>query len=205
MVRELMFKTLVVATVLLGLHLRAQDVAYPKDEAVPLAMDDSDVLRKAKIPEAERGAIARAIDTTGWNGAVVHGPYSEHFDVLDTPIEFRDLNHDGISEVVVKGLACSPTGNCAIGVLKKTPSGYRMILNSLGQSVSIQNERFNGFNEIVVYMHGSATSGITKVYRYMRGRYRRVGCFYVEFQVVEGGEVKELDEPRVTPCGAPPQ
>jgi len=183
----------------------AQDVSYPTDVAKPLELDDSHELRKMKISESERTAIARAINAASWSRGNVSGPDSAQFDVLDTPVEMMDLNRDGVSEVIVQGLACSPTGNCAIGVLKTTASGYRVILDSIGQSISIQETRAGGFNEIVVFMHGSASSSTTKIYHYLRGRYRRVGCYNVDLQVLEDGEARELDEPRITPCGAPPQ
>ena len=116
-------------------------------------------------------------------------------------MENLDLKSDGNPEVIAQAvLGCSPTGNCSLWIFRKTDKGYALILDSFGQTFTVQHTRTNGFADIVVAMHGSATESTLKVYRYDRGRYRRADCYEADWSVLEGDTVRELNEPRITPC-----
>jgi hypothetical protein len=69
---------------------------------------------------------------------------------------------------------CSPTGNCGLYGFERAKSGWRQILNSLGQMCSILPSSHGGRQDISAYMHGSATDGILKTYRWRGNRYVRV-------------------------------
>jgi|SRR5579859_6201352 len=124
--------------------------------------------------------------------------------VENTRIEKLDLNGDGAAEVIVQGVGevwgCSPTGNCPLWILLKTPSGYKTIVDSVGQSFSVMKTRTNGFRDLVVGMHGSATSQELKLYSYKNGRYVKAGCYEAGWAVLVNGEMQALEQPVIKKC-----
>ena len=122
--------------------------------------------------------------------------------MLDTRVLTTDLNHDGLSEIIAQPVGnefCSPTGNCPFWVFRKTGSIYKLVLNGLGQTFTLQPNYTNGFRDIVVAMHGSAFDQELKLYRYRNGRYYRESCYDASWQARDNPEVI-LKEPRITPC-----
>lgn len=169
-------------------------------------------LRQAKVADAERAAISEAI-------ANQIGPYRPEMKflginseqqlkdaILDTPIELVDLNDDGVPEIIAQGTpkeGCSPTGNCPFWIFQKSGGEYR-VLASRGavQTFQIQRGRSNGFRDVVVEMHGSATEKTLRLLQYRRGKYHVAGCYDANWTVLEGDTVRELKEPLLTPCKA---
>lgn len=167
-------------------------------------------LREAKVTNEERMAIANAI-------ANQVGPYMPDMKfigieseqqlkdaTLNTRVELVDLNGDGIPEVIAQGankLGCSPTGNCSFWVFQKSGREYRLLVSLRAiQTFQIQRSRSNGFSDIVVEMHGSATQRTLRLLRYGNGKYYKAGCYDANWSVLEGGTIRELKEPRLTPC-----
>ena len=121
---------------------------------------------------------------------------------LETRIKLIDLNGDGVFEVVAQGMiGCGATGNCAFWVLRDTKEGYEIILEGTAQTITIQPSTSNGFRDIVLSTHGPATSGGLTLYQYnKKGFYEDVGSCGYDWTVLEGDKVRELKEPRITPC-----
>jgi hypothetical protein len=69
------------------------------------------------------------------------------------------------------------------------------------QSFTIERTRTNGFRDIVLAMHGSATESQLTLYKYANGAYHDVACYDANWTVLEGDTIRELKEPRITPCG----
>ncbi len=161
-------------------------------------------LRKAKLSQRQKDAILRAI-------AHQLRPMMSDLDIksedqlrkvaLDTRIRMIDLDHDGIPEVVAQGMVnCSATGNCPFWVFRRFRRGYRFLLEGEAQTFTIQPSLTNKFHDIVLSVHGSASeSGLTD-YRYIDGTYHDVGCYDASWTILEGDEVRDLKEPRITPC-----
>jgi hypothetical protein len=161
-------------------------------------------LRNAKLTEQSRNAIARAI-------ADQIRPMMADLEIksetelkgkaLDTRITLIDLNSDGTPEVVAQGLVnCGATGNCPFWVLQKSNPGYEVLLEGEAHAFTIQRSRTNGFCDIVLSTHGSYSSGGLTTYQYQEGVYKDVGCYNYEWTALEGEKVRELKEPRITPC-----
>jgi hypothetical protein len=120
---------------------------------------------------------------------------------LNTPVRFVDLNSDGTPEVLAQGYSdksgCSPTGNCPLWVFQKTTQGYNLLLDAVSQSFTIERNRTNGYDDIVVAMHGSAFSSGLTVYQYRNGAYSGVACYAADWLSPAG---EELKEPLITAC-----
>jgi hypothetical protein len=169
-------------------------------------LSGKDWLEKARIRKAEREAIAEAITEELKSS-------KEDFDldtkenlreaVMKTRVKMIDLNGDGVPEVVAQAFAgCSATGNCPFWIFRKTGKHYEPLLETNGQTFTIQKHSTRGYKDIVVSVHGSATqSGLTD-YRYSDGQYVAAGCYDAEWEVLEGNEVREWKAPRITsyPC-----
>lgn len=163
-------------------------------------------LRDTKIGASERAALAKAIEAQigpvnprdpkmASNAQVKQA-------VLNANIEMIRLGQDGKEPLQVVAQVqhlCSPTGNCQLWFFRRTPHGYRLLLDAIGQGFTVQKTAANGFWDLVVNMHSSATDQWLKVYRYARGRYWRVACYDADWAPLENGVIHQLDEPRITP------
>jgi hypothetical protein len=149
----------------------------------------------------------------GDRAALLHALAREfsHYPTPPTPIEraegalvkFVDLNGDGIPEVIAQpiGNICG-AANCPLDVFQKTGTNYRVILEKgAAQAVTTQETKTNGYLDVIVGMHGSATEQELFVYQFRQGRYWRTHCFDASFTYVDkDGEVHELEGARITPC-----
>lgn len=175
-------------------------------------------LREAKITDKQRRAIAHAVADQlrpmcfGPETACVTAPISSTGEitseaelqqaVLDTRTALIDLNDDGVAEVVAQGMVdCGATGNCPFWIFRKTKLGYELLLDGEAQTFTIQKSKTNGFHDIVLSTHGSSSSGNLVDYHYEEGAYQQAGCYDYDWTVLEGDNVRELKEPRITPCG----
>lgn len=165
-------------------------------------------LRNANLAKHDRTAIAEAITDEirpMMEDPVVKSEIESGADLrkkaLDTRIALIDLNGDGIPEVIAQGMvACSADGNCPFWVFRKSKHGYDVILEGDAQTFTVQASSTNGFRDLVLSTHGSSSSGSLTAYHYRDGVYKDVGCYGYEWTVLEGDTVRELKEPRITPC-----
>jgi hypothetical protein len=164
-------------------------------------------LRKARLTTQRRNAIGSAIAShlrpiclTEDFGCAAD-MRELHKAVLNTQVALIDLNGDGVSEVAAQGmLNCGATGNCPFWVLRKVKSRYEILLDGLAQTFTIQEAKTNGFHDIVLSIHGSYSSGTLTHYRYNQGAYDEAGCYDYDWTALEGDQVRDLKEPRITPC-----
>jgi hypothetical protein len=172
------------------------------------ALTSKQSLRHAKVTIAERAAIAKAIadqlkPDMGGLGGMTDRELEEI--ALDTPVKLVDLNGDGTPEIIAQGTpqdgGCSPTGNCRFWVFQKSDREYRLLFyREAIQSFTLQPSRSNGFTDIIIRMHRSATESTLTLLQYREGRYYQMGCYDANWSVLEGNSVHELKEPRLTPC-----
>lgn len=161
-------------------------------------------LRSAKLKEQSKNAIAKTIadQIRPMMGELEIKTETELREkAFATRITLLDLNGDGVSEVIAQGMvSCGATGNCPFWVLKKSKPGYEVILDGEAQTFTVQQYSTNGFRDIVLSTHGSYSSGGLTNYQYRAGAYRDVGCYSYDWTAMEGENVRELKEPRITPC-----
>lgn len=125
---------------------------------------------------------------------------------VETRVALVKLHPGSTPDVVAQWMGnglCSPTGNCPFWIFERRTGSYKLILKGFGQSFTVQNTQTNGYRDVVISMHGSATSSELSLYKYEKGRYRKAGCFDAEWAIREGDTFRDLKEPQVTPeaCG----
>ncbi len=122
----------------------------------------------------------------------------------ETRLKLVDLNDDGVPEVIAQpvGDICSPTGNCPFWVFQNTASGYKVILEKGAvQAFTIQPTRTNGFSDLVLEMHGSATERELYLYEFTQNRFRRIACYDANWTYLDqNSKLQDLKAPRITPC-----
>ena len=187
---------------------KRQTVSNPENfhwdwkESQELKADQS--VRNSKLAEQDRKEVAIAIaDEIRPMMADVEIKSQAELKkkALDTRIALIDLNGDGIPEVVAQAMVgCGATGNCPFWVFRKSKRGYDAILQGEAQTFTVQPSSTNGFRDIVLSTHGSYSSGGLTDYHYRDGVYKDVGCYGYEWTVLEGETIRELKEPRITPC-----
>ncbi len=198
--------------------LLLQGVAFPKASRIfhwdwrqSDGLSGATSLKDAKMPDSDRAALAKAIE--GYIGPPDgRDPEMATEDqvktaVLNASVKILALNEDEKAPLEVVAEIqhyCSPTGNCSMWFFRKTPQGYKLLIDSIGQDFTVEKTSTNGFRDLVVAMHSSAFEKWLKVYRYAHGRYWRAACYDWDTQVLgSDGEVHQLNEPRITPtpCG----
>lgn len=120
----------------------------------------------------------------------------------ETRIKFVDLNGDGVAEVIAQPVGydfCGAVGNCRFWVFQRTDSGYRLILNGTAQTFTVQRSRTNGYLDLVLALHDSATEQELLEYRFSAGQYRRTTCYNASWTASINSEIR-LKAPLITPC-----
>ena len=73
-----------------------------------------------------------------------------------------------------------------------------MILNGGAQTFAIEDTITNGFRDVTLGLHNSATESELRPYRFSDGRYRKRGCFDANWTKEIDGPL--LKKPIITPC-----
>jgi hypothetical protein len=105
-----------------------------------------------------------------------------------TQIKAVDLGDNGVREFLAQGSGvgptpprlCSPTGNCDVWVFS------------------------NGFHDLVLGQHGSATDQGLTLYQFDGSKYRHIACYDANWSFLgKDGEYHTRKDPRITPviCG----
>ncbi len=123
-----------------------------------------------------------------------------------TRIELDDLNGDGKAEIIAQGNGlgpCGGTGNCIVLVMQSTPDGIRLLLDSRAgksgggfEKIRVLDTVTNGFRDIVLAAHVSASDKTLQVFRFTGGKYRAAECYYSTTQ--PAGIPEGLDYPQIT-------
>jgi hypothetical protein len=102
---------------------------------------------------------------------------------------------------------CGATGNCPIWVFMKTANSYQLLLDTRDKEgiggielLTVEETRTNGFNDLVLAAHDSASEKTLFVYRYRNGQYRESACYDADWQSWDGGEIHFLKQPVITKC-----
>lgn len=106
----------------------------------------------------------------------------------NTRVELMDLDGDGVPEIVAQAndtrAGCGAAGNCPFWIFKKTSEGYKLILDTRDKDgiggaelITIEDTLTNGFRDLVLAAHDSASEETLIVLRYRNGMYRETACY----------------------------
>jgi hypothetical protein len=165
------------------------------------------VSKSSDLSDVERASLVGAV-LSQLNNFHSHldslGEQELQKDASDARIEMIDLGGDGRKEAIVQAVGivpCSVTGNCDFWVFKRSGQGYSAILHGLAQSFTIQPTHANGWSDIVLVRHGSATVAGLKLYRFSGSVYRPHACYDASWQYLgRDGERHRLKDPQITRC-----
>ncbi|HXN49529.1 MAG TPA: hypothetical protein VN893_22955 [Bryobacteraceae bacterium] len=126
----------------------------------------------------------------------------------NTRVKLVDLNEDGVAEVLAQAndfkAGCGGTGNCPFWVFQETPAGFRKLLDTRGKDgiggievFTVAAGRSNGFNDLVLGAHDSASERTLFVYRFRDGQYRVGECYDADWACLECPS-GALEEPKIT-------
>lgn len=113
-----------------------------------------------------------------------------HWQVMHTRIFPVDLDGDGVREVIAqpqdyKSGLCGATGNCSFWIFKKSGTAYKLLFDS-GQGngwemFTIETTRTNGYFDIVLAAHVSASEKFLGLHQVINGKYQQVHCYWVDW------------------------
>lgn len=154
------------------------------------------------LTPTERKAVLRALKA---NMRATDSPDEEIQNAAaQTDVKAISLDRKGAKQIAAQDRSirsCSPTGNCDFWILRKSGERYSVILYRPNtQTMTIQPTAHDGFRDVVLGQHGSATDQELHLYQFGGTRYREAACYDAEWEVLENGKVRDLKEPRITPC-----
>jgi hypothetical protein len=182
---------------------RASRLQWDAEHGVELAQNDS--VRVSNIlAEGERASLIRAIAAKLRPQMADLQIRSEKQLLLvaaNTRIKLVDLDGDGTPEVLAQSWGsdtCGAVGNCFFWVFQKTDSGYKTILNSGAQTFTVEETRTDGFRDLMLADHDSASEKTLYLYRFSSGRYRQTGCYDADW--APNPVEPMLKKPVIAPC-----
>lgn len=204
-------KAILIAFVFLALALAAQQSDAPDgfhwEWRRSQELRSEQTISRLRLTPAQRADLITAIVKQMSEDQSKHQSDKELGEIAGkTNVAFVDLDGHSRNEVVAQERdenACSPTGNCPFWILRHERDGYRVILDADStQTFTIQPTRTNGFNDIVLGMHGSAFDSQLTLFKFDGSSYADAGCYHATWGIVDkDGTWHDLKEPRITPCG----
>ena len=85
----------------------------------------------------------------------------------------------------------------------KTENGYKLLSvdhEMLGQLITVENTHSNGFNDLVIAFHDSASEKTLNVYHYQNGLYHESACYDANWESSDEGSLHYLKHPTITEC-----
>lgn len=185
-------------------HLETAPTHFRWSERQAHELDyDHTIANSSALTPAEKKSIIDAIVKTLKGDDDDEMTASERMHLAsETRIEFVDLNSDGKSEIIAQanGLGpCGGTGNCVFWIFQLTPTGTKVLLDSTlaggprFELVTVRPWNTNGYRDVVLASHSSATARNIAWYRYANGKYRPSACFYLSWIGDHGESLRNPD------------
>jgi hypothetical protein len=154
-----------------------------------------------------KSALIRAIEThlrPQMSGLEI-GDERELRDIVkQSRVELVDLNEDGVPEVIVQPIGlkagCGATGNCPFWIFTRNLKGFHLILDTGGQMYRVERSSSNGYSDLAVASHDSASEKTILGFRFKDGQYREMACYRAWWSTPNG---KMLSRPTIGSCPRP--
>jgi len=130
---------------------------------------------KAALRDITGRAIRACLRDPGLEDPTTFGSYLESLTVKRV-----FLNEAGLHGLIVQGWGdcmCGATGNCDFWLIAEKPSGFDVVLQTIGiQSFQIQKTVSNGYFDVILGRHDSATWAFTTTRGATTGERRARSC-----------------------------
>jgi len=170
-----------------------------------IGRNDSSVGNTSKLTEPDRAALIAAIVMRLQKPMSEQG-YSDdriHEVASTTRIRFVDLGGEGKPLVFATSLGleggCDALVNCPFWIFRHGEDGYVSLLDTVASSYTIQPTSTNGFSDLVIVHHVSASEGRLTLYNYGDGKYVDAGCYTATWPAAKDGKTPD---PEISPCKA---
>ena len=164
----------------------------------------SESLVAAPLSNADKRRLRNAIQglLTGEDVTQVAPEQLEKL-INETRVKAVDLNGDGVPEVMAQPIGgeagCGATGNCPFWIFKKQGNSYLPILKFHSQVFAVQQHKSNGYRDILLGAHDSATTRHLVLFRFERGAYVESRCLVGTWEYDEKTQ-KIKSKPVLSPC-----
>ena len=170
-----------------------------------IGRNDSSVGNTSKLTERDRAALIAAIVLRLQKPMSEQG-YSDNRirEVASTTrVRFVDPGGEGKPLVFATSLGleggCDALVNCPFWIFRHSEDGYISLLDTVASSYTIQPTSTNGFSDIVIARHLSASESQLTLYNYAEGKYVDAGCYTATWTAVKDGETPD---PEISRCKA---
>jgi hypothetical protein len=113
---------------------------------------------------------------------------ARHKIVRNFRIEKIQLAADDKTQYIVEGwgsCVCGTTGNCPVWILEKRDKGFTVLFSNGGyggfNGFSIEETNTNGYKDLILRYHDSASSYGLYVYRFSKDGYKLFQCSFVDY------------------------
>lgn len=172
-----------------------------------IGRNDPSVGNTSRLTEDERFALINAVVVRLDKPMAERGYDNERIREIasTTRLRFVDIGGEGKTLVFATSLGleggCDALANCPLWIFRHGDDGYVSVLDTVGASYTIQPTSANGFSDLVIMRHESATESHLTLYSYADGKYNEAGCYTAHWSAPKDGEIQD---PEIAPCKTEP-
>jgi hypothetical protein len=186
---------ILIALLLTPLLVSAQQSTLSKAELSPSSADSATIHEiKGLLAKENAKELARC---RKFNSLLSDDPAENFY------AEKIDVRIDGLPAYVAgpRGSCFCGAANCIVAILIPQEGTFETIAKRVAQEVKVLPFVSHGFHDIDFRMHGSAFDSTHFLCRFDGHRYVNRKCEEWSYSEDDGiGNIKELKEPRITPC-----
>lgn len=170
-----------------------------------IGRNDASVGNTSKLTEPDRTALIAAIVLRLQKPMGDQGYSDDRIREVasTTRVRFVDLGGDGKAVIFATSLGleggCDALVNCPFWILRHGEDGYVSLLDTVASSYTIQPTSTNGFSDLVMARHISASESQLTLYNNVEGKYVAAGCYTAIWPAAKDGETSG---PEIAPCKA---
>ena len=175
--------------------LAAADFTWNWHEQQVIGRTDSSLKNSSKLTEAERAALMEAVVTRLQKPLAERGYDDERIREIASTTRLRFVELGGGKPLILAtslGLegGCDELVNCPFWIFRKTAEGYVSLVDTVAASYTVQPTRTNGYSDLVISRHESASRSKLMELQFEDGKYAEAGCYTATFPESKEGEVE---------------
>jgi hypothetical protein len=170
-----------------------------------IGRNDSSVGNTSKLTEPDRAALIAAIVLRLQKPMSDQGYSDDRIREVasTTRVRFVDPGGEGKPLVFATSLGleggCDALVNCPFWIFRHSEDGYVSLLDTVATSYTIQPTSTNGFSDLVISRHTSASESQLTLYNYAEGKYVAAGCYTATWTAAKDKD-SDTPDPAISPC-----